>query len=591
MTDRFTFYWVPVRFLAFSIAASCAIASAATPPITSVAFAPDGKQLVTVSQVGITVYQWPTLQAVATYKSKSPNLHDLSFSPDGKRLAVAGGTPADSGSVEIFSWPQMKPLHAQDRHSDSATNVVWIDNDTIASSSLDHEIVVWDLSDTENSPKVSRVLKGHSRGVTALCPLAANDILISAGIDQSLRVWRLSTGELIRSLSIHTLPVTDLAVRPGDHALPMVASASRDRTVRFWQPTIGRMVRFARLPSTPLAISWNQDGSLILAGCEDGKVRSIDPDTVEIVDTQQGTKTWAYALAVHPSENVPVVGQANGELNRYASDDVNSSLPKDLVTPTIIDDPPAAGKRVRQTAPEYVGTEVYHSLYLPVDWEPNGKFPVIVEYTGNKFPPGKGSGEVKDANLGYGMSGGRKFIWVVMPYVQVGKEENAVTWWGDKQATIEYCKTNLPRICQQFGGDTENVFVCGFSRGAIATSYIALADDEIAGFWKGVFTFDHFDGQKRWIYANSDRDSALTRLARLKGRSVLVCGQHASGVHDDFLKDHLELADFEFLDVPTKEIFQIPEGPYHHSHTDLWMHRDSPYRDRAREWIQKVLAQ
>ena len=79
-------------------------------------------------------------------------------------------------------------------------------------------------------------------------------------------------------------------------------------------------------------------------------------------------------------------------------------IEKDLVTPVMTSEQPAAGKRVRQVAPEYKGTEVYHSLYLPVDWKPGGKYPVIVEYTGNKFPPGKGSGEVKDANLGYGMS-------------------------------------------------------------------------------------------------------------------------------------------------------------------------------------------
>ena len=156
--------------------------------------------------------------------------------------------------------------------------------------------------------------------------------------------------------------------------------------------------------------------------------------------------------------------------------------PKDLVTPMMTDERPAAGKRVRQVAPEYEGTEVYHSLYLPVDWKPGGKYPVIVEYTGNKFPPGKGSGEVKHANLGYGMSGGQRFIWVAMPYVEKGGTMNAVTWWGDKQATVEYCKVNLPRICEQFGGDLENVFICGFSRGAIGASYIGLADDEIAAY-------------------------------------------------------------------------------------------------------------
>ncbi len=260
----------------------------------------------------------------------------------------------------------------------------------------------------------------------------------------------------------------------------------------------------------------------------------------------------------------------------------------DLVTPVMTDQPPAAGRRVRQVAAEYRGTDVYHSLYLPDDWEPGKLYPVIVEYTGNQFPPGKGSGEVKDANLGYGLSGGRGYLWIVMPYVEVGRQKNAVRWWGDRQATVDYCKVNLPRICEAFGGDPTNVIVCGFSRGAIGTSYIGLADDEIASLWKGFFTHDHFDGHRQWGYPDSDRESALKRLARLKGRPVLVGGQHASEVRDDFLGQHLDLARFTFLDVPTTEIFDIPEGPYLHAHTDLWMHRDSPQREQARAWLQQL---
>ena len=86
----------------------------------------------------------------------------------------------------------------------------------------------------------------------------------------------------------------------------------------------------------------------------------------------------------------------------------------DLVTPPMTHEAPAAGKRVWQQAPEYHGTDVYHSLYLPQNRVPGDKYPVLVEYTGNKFPLGNGSGEVRDANLGYGISGGTQFIWIVM---------------------------------------------------------------------------------------------------------------------------------------------------------------------------------
>ena len=42
----------------------------------------------------------------------------------------------------------------------------------------------------------------------------------------------------------------------------------------------------------------------------------------------------------------------------------------DLVTPPMTHEAPAAGKRVWQQAPEYRGTNVYHSLYLPRNWIP-----------------------------------------------------------------------------------------------------------------------------------------------------------------------------------------------------------------------------
>lgn len=264
----------------------------------------------------------------------------------------------------------------------------------------------------------------------------------------------------------------------------------------------------------------------------------------------------------------------------YSHSEGSPQSKEDLVTPPMTAEPPGPGKRTRRVALEYKGTQVYHTLYLPTDWKEGKTYPVLVEYTGNKFPTGKGSGEVKGANLGYGLTGGKGFIWVSMPYIKKGKKENTITWWGDRQATINYCKVNLPRICKEFGGDTENLFICGFSRGAIACSYIGLADDEIAVLWKGIIAHDHFDGQKKWGYPDSDRASALRRLARLKGRPALICGNA-----NDYLKSHPNLGEFTFLPVPVGKIFDIPDGPIIHPHTDLWAHRDSPTRKTARSWL------
>ena len=96
----------------------------------------------------------------------------------------------------------------------------------------------------------------------------------------------------------------------------MVASAARDRTIRFWQPTIGRMVRYIRLESEPLNLTWSSDGERILAACVDGHLRIIDPVGVTVTEDLPAIDGWAYALAVHPEGHSVAIGGANGQIRR-----------------------------------------------------------------------------------------------------------------------------------------------------------------------------------------------------------------------------------------------------------------------------------
>ena len=289
-------------------------AGAEDPPITSLAFAPGGKSIAACSQSGLRIYSWPGLKPGKKLETIALNLHDVAFSPSGDRLAVGGGIPADEGMVEIFSWPAGKPLQVLNDHKDSVMGIAWLSGSSIASASLDHSVALWD---TGLGSLVKR-LKGHSRGVSSLCFLAKKKLLVSAGIDQSLRVWNLETGKLVHSLDNHTLPVHDLALRPGAGGLPMVASVSDDRTVRLWQPTIGRMVRFARLNSRPLDVGWLPDGSRIVVTCSDGHLRLVDPVEVKVTKDLPAVEGWAYSLAVHPSDGSVVVGGSAGRLRRVS---------------------------------------------------------------------------------------------------------------------------------------------------------------------------------------------------------------------------------------------------------------------------------
>ena len=275
-----------------------------------------------------------------------------------------------------------------------------------------------------------------------------------------------------------------------------------------------------------------------------------------------------------------------------------ASLRRELQLPQISTGAPASGKRVAVTMPQYQTTQVHHMLYLPAEWtpkDPAAKWPVVVEYTGNYFAAAGSTGRVKDAGLGYGISQG-KFIWVTLPFVGSDRKANAITWWGDEQATIDYAVKNVPRICEQYGGDSSAVLLCGFSRGAIAVNYIGLHNDEIAKLWRGFIAHDHYDGVRQWrspwgAPLSKYREAAARRLQRIEGRPTLICHMDSTKQTADYLEaTGADLSSFTFLSVPTKEIQgEFPNRWAKHPHNDRWLLKDSPQRRVAWKWVRETL--
>lgn len=295
---------------------------AAEPPITDLVFSPDGKFVIASSQAGLQIHHWPSMKRQRTIECEASNLHCLEYSPAGSYLAVGGGNPSEDGSVELFSWPAGEHVSTLVEHTDSVRALAWLSEDRLGSAGFDRSIKLrGSLLDSSALPSSQqdggslRTLNGHSRSVAALCFLSGRKILVSAGDDQSLRVWDLQNGGLIRSLNQHTNVVHDLALRPSEGGLPMIASASGDRTIRFWQPTIGRMVRYVRLDSEPLSIAW-LDTNHVVAGCVDGHVRVVDANAVTVTATQAAIDGWAYAIAVNAVDGAVAVAGTAGQIRR-----------------------------------------------------------------------------------------------------------------------------------------------------------------------------------------------------------------------------------------------------------------------------------
>ena len=260
-----------------------------------------------------------------------------------------------------------------------------------------------------------------------------------------------------------------------------------------------------------------------------------------------------------------------------------ATVPEDLKVPAISDAAPAAGLRVRQTTAGWQGTAVHHTLYLPVNWKPGGKFPVLVEYAGNGgFKNAFGDtcdGTVEGGNLGYGISGGADYICIGMPFVKVdgAPKKNAAIWWGNADETAAYCVATVREVCRDFGGDEKALVLCGFSRGSIACNYIGLRNDTIAPLWRAFICHSHYDGVRTtWPYPDADRASALTRLRRLNGRSQFISHEGSCEDTRRCLESSGVRAAFEFAALPFR------------NHTDRWALRDCEQRRKVRAWLRSL---
>ncbi|TWU54665.1 WD domain, G-beta repeat [Rubripirellula tenax] len=306
-------FWMIVSFSAYP---HCA----AQPPVTALAFAPSGDRIVSGSQGGVSIREWPSLMNAEDHVVDIGKIQDLQFSPDGTRLLIVGGKPSEVGEWRIVTWPNLTTIASSTAHDDVIHSAIWLSENEFVTAAADNEVIQWQVGASQSADgraDVVRRLSGHTRRVLSVESLDNGRLLVSAGVDQSLRVWSdekdLTTP--LRILDNHTDIVRDLARRPGEHSIAYLASASADKTVRLWQPSIGRLVRFARLPVEPLCIAWTTDGNHIGVGCIDGNLRIVNATSVKVEQTLPAIAGWAYTILASPDGSF-AVGGSEGTLVR-----------------------------------------------------------------------------------------------------------------------------------------------------------------------------------------------------------------------------------------------------------------------------------
>jgi len=290
-----------------------------------------------------------------------------------------------------------------------------------------------------------------------------------------------------------------------------------------------------------------------------------------------------------------------------ASPDV-TTFPRDLNVPEVTKGEPAPGKRVLQALPDYENSEVRHALYLPTNWVKGKSYSVIAEYTGNNGTVAGGK-----ACQGYGISGGKRFLWITLPFVSKDGKTDMDWWWGDPDRTADYAIAAIKSVCKRWGGNPKAVILTGYSRGAIACNYIGLRNDEISKMWLGMVPASHYDNHT-WKQGEAEFSRNVERLHRLGKTPQYVCGEHhlAEKHKDKKLLAMVQAKNYASLEAVKRELkiqsilvqekiheFITINHPNANitfdtfpwvNHNGQWTLYDTPSRQKLRNWVNELIA-
>ena len=146
----------------------------------------------------------------------------VAFSPDGRLLAVATGI-----GLYLYDIPALSEVRFIATDTALVSVAFAPDGRLLASASDDETVRLWDVA----SGQLVRTLEGPADRVMSVAFAPDGRLLASGSSDKTIRLRDVQTGDLLRTLEGHTSRVNIVAFSPDGRLL---ASGSGDNTVRLW---------------------------------------------------------------------------------------------------------------------------------------------------------------------------------------------------------------------------------------------------------------------------------------------------------------------------------------------------------------------
>jgi WD40 repeat protein len=238
-------------------------------------------------------------QCVHTLTGHTSWVYGVPISPDSQILASVCGT-----QILIWDLKTGEQINILSGHSDTIFSlVISPDGQTIASGSADKTVKLWNLQTGE----LIRTFSQRADPIYSVAFSPNGKVLASGGSSKykgiegkstTIYLWNLDTGELMRTLSGHSLRINFLTFAPDSHVL---ASGSNDETIKIWNLETGELRNTLIGHSANVRTVAITPNGKTLVSSGGGGIKIWDLATTELLHTLSEDLEYVISFTISPN--------------------------------------------------------------------------------------------------------------------------------------------------------------------------------------------------------------------------------------------------------------------------------------------------
>jgi WD40 repeat protein len=179
------------------------------------------------------------------------------------------------------------------------------------SGSWDNTLKLWDIS----SGKEIRTLSGHSSSVESVAFSPDGKYALSGFSNKTFTLWDLSSGKEIKTLSGHSGWVVSVAFSPDGK---YVLSGSLDKTLKLWDLSNGKEIKSMKGHSDYVkSVAFSPDGKYALSGSSDKTLKLWDLSSGKEIKTMKGHSEYVNSVAYSPDGKYALSGSDDNTLKLW----------------------------------------------------------------------------------------------------------------------------------------------------------------------------------------------------------------------------------------------------------------------------------